>query len=515
MVAPSASAARRPSRFQASLWLGVSLIALARLVGFSVYAFFSVPCPLEVFHFEAVMVHLARRVALGQALYPDWSRPPHVPNFYGPIAFWALGLTGRWAGLGIDGLFSLGRALSLGPACLTSVLVGLFVGKRYGRFAGWLGAVVSVGAAPMYGFAVMTRPDALAETLGFAGSWLGMGRSAVQRFLGGAVLCAAALTKQTAGAFLIATLAALLFAKRSRDTLLVLVGWLLAMSLIVSVVTFASEPNIAAALLGQVRLAPAPAALLSILKRLAITSPDLLVLPLLGITLWGLRGEREADLFAFSFVLVALGLISSIKPGSDLNYVLSLRLIAAMAVGKLWSVARGATGQGSLAVSVAIVVVACSIVPGVRHAQRQALNMKRQADILASPVGRSFVRDRLDACRIAADPNTRLLTDSGLLALYQGERAAFNDPWMFRALVISGQLDPKAIEDEIANLRYDYLILTSPLNDAYDNYEFGIPPALARLARERYVLLGARGQLFHYGRVEGSRSRDERGHGSP
>lgn len=485
-------------RFWTPLLFCVALLSTTRGIFFLIYSYFIFSSPYEIFHFEAVMVYLSRRVALGLTLYPDWSQPPHIPNFYGPLDFWIVGILGRCLNAGLPGLFEIGRGVSLISALITSLLIFFFLKKRYGIGPGILGMVSSLGTAPMFGFSVMVRPDAMSETLGFAGFWLGNGRSIKRMVASGIVLALAILAKQTAGLFLLATLAALVFSRRPRDAAIVLGSCLVALLLIAVVATISGEPHLAAGLIGQARFAPSIAAFKPIIVRLAVLSPDLLVFSILGLAFWTMGKTREPDLAALTAVILMVSLATAFKPGSDLNYYLNLRIVEPLVIGKLWSLTRTAKGQAVRGLVFGLVLGTLSLVPGVRHAAMQVLNAKKNAENFAGPlgIGRLRVQDRL--FRFAADPKLNVLSDSGIVALHQGERAAFSDPWMFRALVTTGQIEPKAIEERLLASGYDYLILTSPLGPEYESYEFGLPPKLARIAAGRYVHVDTRLWYFIY-----------------
>ncbi len=490
-------------RFRNTLLIIIALMAIARCLCFLGYAYFEASSPLEIFHFEAVLVYLARRVSIGLILYPDWSRPPHVANFYGPLGFWVVGLMGRWTGAGLEGLFGIGRGVSLVCSLLTTLLVGLYVKRRYGKVAGLVGAVSSLGAAPMFGFSLMVRPDAMAETLGFLGFWIGGGRSVRRAVAGSMVLALAILAKQTAGVFLLATVAALFFSRRPREAWVLLGGCLASLVLASLVLTAAGEPRFVAAMLGQARLAPSLNALRLVVVNVGALAPDLFVFTLLGLGQWCFGKARESDLAAFTVVLVGASLASAVKPGAGTNYLLSLRLVEALAIGKAWSAVREMKGRPAPGLTLALVLGIASLWPGVQLATSQVMSAKRQADLFGSSLGRAILQANRNAYLMAADPALSVLTDSGMVALHQGERAAFSDPWMFRALVMTGQIDPKEIEKRLSDSEYDYLILVSPLGPDYGASGFGLSPHLARVASSHYVPLGSSGGLFFYGPIGG------------
>ena len=203
-----------------------------------------------------------------------------------------------------------------------------------------------------------------------------------------------------------------------------------------------------------------------------------------------------------AIVLLGSGLVMSAKYGADLNYFLSLRATESLAIGTLWHAGRTAKGRRrSAAISAAAGLALVSLLPGAFHAASQALLARNQAGFLAGPTGQSLLRSYQKAIRLARDPDYRLLTDLGLFDLYQGERAAFGDPWLFRRLVDTGQIEPSLIKSRIDNQYYDLIVTTSDLNSADRASEtFGLPMALAARARDRYAPIRVEAGLFYYGR---------------
>ena len=80
-------------------------------------------------------------------------------------------------------------------------------------------------------------------------------------------------------------------------------------------------------------------------------------------------------------------------------------------------------------------------------------------------------------------------------------RADFGDPWLFRVLAETGQVDLKVMRDRVDSQYYDLIVTTSELErPAYDSYDFGLPMPLVERARARYVRIGTRAGLFLYAR---------------
>ena len=450
------------------------------------------------------MVLLAYRVQAGAALYPEWRDYPHVANFFGPVYFIVVGLLGAATDADIPDLFRIGRGVTFASGLSTTLILGVVLGRRYGRGEGVAGAVLSLGAAPMYGFSVMVRPDLMAETLGLGGFLLSGSRTRAGRVAGVALLTLAILTKQTAVVFLGAAALASAAEGRWRRAWGVLGGGSALLFALVVAITVLFEPNFAASIAGEAKSPWVVGEWLRTLRRLAESSPDLVLIPAIGLWLWTGRGAETGDVrwAVLAVVLLGSSLVMSAKYGADLNYFLSLRVPESLAIGTLWHAGRTAKGRRqSAALSAATALAIVSLVPGTYHAASQALLARKQAAFLAGTTGQSILRSYQRGIRLARDPDYRLLTDSGLLDLYQGERAAFGDPWLFRGLVDAGQIEPSLIKERIDNQYYDLIVTTSDLNSPdRASQVFGLPMALAVRARERYAPIRGEAGLFYYGR---------------
>ncbi len=484
----------------------VVLIGLGavRASGYLVYAAASLPSPLETFHLEAKMVLLAYRAELGETLYPAWRDYPHVTNFYGPVYFGSVGLIGRILGADIPGLFQIGRALSFGSGLLTSLIVGVVAARRYGGISGVAGGLVSLGSAPMLGFSVMVRPDLMAELLGVAGFFLAFDRSPVPRLVGAAALVLAVLTKQTTGIFLIAaSLGWALEGSWKRGFLLGL-GVLTTLVAVIWTGTSFFEPNFAGSLTGESKTPWDLGTLARTLKRACMLSPDILYFPALGLVLWitGATGKRDGRMMSLSALLLATSVGLSAKRGADLNYYLSLRVVEALAVGALWRAWSISTNPRRSAALASAALVGClAMVPGTEHMLQQARLEQGKARFLGGPDGvelRSYFRS---ICSMAANPKVHLLTDSGLFELYQGGRAAFGDPWLFRTMTDTGQIKPTLMRDRIDSSYYDLIVTTAEIDHlSYRRYEFGLPNSLAERVGARYIRVDYQKGLFLYRR---------------
>lgn len=360
----------------------------------------------------------------------------------------------------------------------------------------------------MIGFSVMVRPDMAAEFLGVLGFFLAVGRTPAAQLAGGAVLALAVMTKQTAVIYL--TAATLAWAVRGRWRLGLGLGGgvALVLVLLVGTITLRIDPDFAGSLLGESATPWDLSSLVRNVERASLLSPDVLYFPALGLALWASRatGARDGGLAVLAALLLMASVVLSTKRGADLNYYLGLRAVEALAVGAWWRAwTLAPSRRRSSALAVAGLLGCLTIVPGLNFVAMQVRLEWGKAQFLASPQGREVRAFYREVCAMAANPRTRLLTDSGLFDLYQGERAAFGDPWLFRMLTLTGRIDPAAMRRRIESQDYDLIITTAEIDrPSYDSYEFGLPATLAERARARYLRIDQRAGMFLYGRRPGA-----------
>jgi hypothetical protein len=491
-------------------------IGVVRVIIYIFYASFMLPVPFEAHNLESKMVLLAYRVERGLSLYPAWWGDSYVTNFFGPVDFLAVGGIGRLLGADIRGLFLIGRTLSFATALSTTIVVAFLVGRRSGRGAGLAAAVMSLGAMPMFGFTIMVRPDGPAEFLGMVGFFLAVARRPRVVAIGVVVLVLATLTKQTAGAFLAAAALAWAWDGKYRRAFGVLAGGIAALGSIVLAVTVGFEPHFARSLVAESMMPWDAAAWRALFDRVVLTSSDVLLMPILGLWLWVGPGARARDVrpAALTLVLLAASLGLSGKIGADMNYYMSLRIAEALAVGTLWRRIHADPGPGrapSASYAAAIGLVVATMGPGLLA----EVGLFDRAYFHASSFGRPDGRMRSywyrQAIAQAENPRIRLLTDSGLLDLYQGERAAFGDPWLFRNLVEIGKIRPTVMAERVDSRFYDVIITLHDLGaDDYLGQDFRLPRGIVERVRAHYVLRDAVPGLFYYGRRDNEPRRSPR-----
>ena len=347
------------------------------------------PFPLESHQLEAKMVLMAYRAQAGLSLYPEWRDYPHVANFFAPIDFLLVGGIGRLAGADLRGLFLIGRGVSFASGLIVAIVLGVWAGRRYGRGAGIVAAILSLGIRPMDGFSVTTRPDMLAELLGLAGFLLTGARAQGWRVAGVGVLVLAAFTKQTAAVYLLAASAAL--ASEGRDvgrSACSSGGWPRSRWSSRGSRSPSSRTSPGRCSARRRRRGTSPR-WLDLMGRLAAGSPDVLVLPRDRPCRSG-PGAATATprLAALAAIPMTAALVASMKRGADVNYFLGLRAAEAMAAAALWSAARG-TGPARRSPVLAVALAAAAASLAVSTLVTALVDMKAQLALesFAGPAG--------------------------------------------------------------------------------------------------------------------------------
>ena len=213
---------------------------------------------------------------------------------------------------------------------------------------------------------------------------------------------------------------------------------------------------------------------------------------------------RDVPLATLTVVLLLGSILSALKLGSDLNYFLAPRLVAAMAAGAAWGAASHRLRAGlafgiarGLPLAVGLLALGYVLIPGLTHDIEQAKVARTIRRFLEGP-GRPQRKLLEQILERAADPDLELLTDDGYVQLWQGARAPFADPWLFRVMVESGRIQPDEIRSKIEQRSYDFLVTSEDLDDpsAYDSYDFRLPRDLAVSARRNYRFVAEVAGLF-------------------
>ncbi|RUL88543.1 hypothetical protein [Tautonia sociabilis] len=454
------------------IWLAFALtVALAaiRSALFLAHSAIAFVDPLEAFYFEAVFVQYCWRVRVGEPIYLDYRNPPYVVNFFAPLYFLVVGGLGRLADAGPEALARIGRAVSIASDLAAAGVVGVAAGRRYGRGAGLVAGLIGLSSAPLMPFGPMVRPDLMADALGIAGFLAAISPRAARRWLGGALLVLATMTKQTAGIYLVSAVVGLVLGGRPRAGGALAVGAAAAIGAIVGLGWLATGPWFAVSLLANLAEPASPPYWRMVLEGIRDRAPELLIFPALGLVLWAFQRPREPALAALAVLVPAAAVITSRKVGSDLNYFLGARLVAALAAGAVWGwLASGKRQWGErppvLAVGAAVLVAAL-LVPGLRDAVRVLSGSVAEARFYASDRGRATLEAHRLLDELASDPNHPILTDCGPILLHMGTNAPLIDPWLFRDLCMRKRIRPFDISAMITQSDFDAIISVGDLLD--------------------------------------------------
>ena len=474
-----------------------------RAVAYLCYVAWHFRFPFETHALEATMVHHAWRVMNGSAWYPAWTDYPHVTNFFTPLYFWIVGSAGRAAGADIPDLFVIGRSVAFLSTLCGSGCLAWYLWKRHGKSAALVGTLLSLGAAPLYGFSIMTRPDVMADAAGLAGLLLTTVPGRRTTIAAGALIAIAILTKQTAGIYLAAAFVMCLGNGAYAQAGLLAATSGVTLAGVSVVLTMSSAPLFLVSIFQERRSPFSLTGWMTAMAQLARLAPELLVLPVAGIVLWILQKNHGLALAAGT--LVAGSLLTALKTGADMNYFLPLRTASVLAAGSLWAVARNGPHRREGLLTAAAAGALLVLLPGSVNAVTAAREARALRAFVASPAGALLLETYDELIRLVQTPDLRVLTDSGILALYQKERAPFVDPWLFRLLVTTDRVHPVQMEQWLESEAYDVLVLTADLNSsAYDSNSFGLPPSLVERARAHYHQVAQTAGLFIYRPRRGS-----------
>lgn len=437
------------------------------------------------------MVGLAWRAQAGLSSYPDWQQGPYVTNFLGPLYFLLTGLLGRATSASIDELFLLGRGVSLASTIVSSILIGLFLGRQYGLRAGLLGTVFSLGCGPQTVFTTLTRPDAMSVALGITGFLLASVRANAVAAL---FLIAAILTKQTTAAYLLAAGVLISLQQCPRLGLFFIGGCGITLLAIVTAVTAVWEPNFFTCLLGEAAAPWSWNQWQTITFRLLLQSPGTVVLPMLGLAT-AMRPERDTGLAVLSTILLTTCLTSVAKTGSDVNYFLPLAGVEAWSIVRIYRLSSAETPVGGKWKFILTSLVLIVSLPGAWNAIQHSLKVQ----IFHSTLGQHLLESYPRFFTLAENPSVKLLTDSGVVAIRQQDRAPFWDPFLFRMLVDTDRIKPDWLSQRIANKDFDIIMLTANVEDSnYGESPFSLPIPLAQQVRHNYRLVKREAGLFIY-----------------
>jgi hypothetical protein len=198
-------------------------------------------------------------------------------------------------------------------------------------------------------------------------------------------------------------------------------------------------------------------------------------------------------------VVPPVAVVTAMKVGSDLNYFLGLRLVAALGAGALWgALSRGRPEEGGGVGShrggaagwllASAVLGAVSLAPGLVDGARVFGESRAEARYFESDRGRAVLQAYRLFFDLAEDPDRLILTDSGPILLRMRGRAPFADPWLFRSLAIEGRVRPDLLKRLIVLARFEAVISAGDLRDGGAlNHQFLLPPGLIVPVVEHYL----------------------------
>jgi hypothetical protein len=484
------------------------VLALVRAALYIDYVVDQITHPHDAHYLESAMVHLAWRVQHGVQLYPEWRHYPHVSNFFAPFSFVVIGSLGKATGTDLDGLYLIGRAVTVASVLLTTLVVGLVVSRRDGKPAALLAMALSLGVAPLFHSGVTTRPDALAELLGLTGFFLASGGRSMTRAIGGVLLYFAAMTKQTALVYLVAAVLGLFLEARRKEAWRILVGVTSTLFVTILAVQFSIEPNFVVSLLGESQMPFDIESWWRTVMTIASVDSELFVLTIAGIFFWSRGPKREPMPAVLAALLLASSVLTAAKRGSAENYFLGMRSVAALAAGTLWHNLSTSGSRSRLWEMVVVVAVICGMPQSIKNAEFFWWNAKTEALFRNSIAGKASLNYYKRLFREAKDPRRPFLTDVGFLDIRLGERTVFGDPWKFKLMAENAQIDTAVIQKNIEDEYYDRIFTQRDLfSPEYETFEFGLPRALVERARRHYQLVRFNHGLFVYGR-RGAREQD-------
>ena len=473
------------------------LLVLARAAGYLVYVYEQLPTPREVGDLESKFVHLAWRVQAGVRLYPPWRDYPHVTNFFSPGYFLVVGRIGSLAGAELQGLFLIGRAVTVACALATAVVLWWVVRRCDGPVAGVLGAIASLAPPPMMARHSWSGPTPWPNCWvcsDFFWPW--------PQFKIASCRCRhpgrGDLHQADRGRLPDRGLARRGCFGRARAGGDHVGGGVAAVGVVVAVVNV-FEPMFVSSLLGE------------------------------GKTRWDF-GEWASQLLELGTSArpvhrthartmdLALRPAPTAHPGHLVAGCLRIGpdhgCQAGLGTQLLYEPPhRGGDGDrrdlrerpgspgpvSGQAHRDADWSRAVSLVPGTILSVRNAWLSRLDARFYSTTEGQRFLVAQREYFRLAEDSSVRLLTDSGLLQLYQKAGAPFVDPFQFRHMVNSGQIHPELIRKQLQNEFYDLVITTSDLNrSAYETSTSSFPEVLAQSARVHYVAARRELGLFIY-----------------
>jgi len=151
-ISPSATHDRLPRILLIAIFASLSILLSAKAL--RTVVLFDWPGQLRTG--SAGCVYVARRVQQGEQIYCDWQDRPHVIAIYGPAQYVPVGYIGRWLNADTQGLYAIGRWISV---LATAGTVTLIIGLARRKGAAQMPIAVMAGLFYLTGDIVLDRFD--------------------------------------------------------------------------------------------------------------------------------------------------------------------------------------------------------------------------------------------------------------------------------------------------------------------------------------------------------------------
>jgi len=325
--------------------------------------------PGELLNATAPNPYVARRVQQGGEIYGDWRVRPHVLAMYGPAQYWPVGLIGRWTGADVQGLYTIGRSISVLATAGTVLLIvwmlwhGLAV---HPVIAVAMGLVFFTADGILVRFDLAFRADAPGCFLTMLGLAL-LVRADRRACLYGSVLAflGAILYKQSFVAGPVAAVLWLGLTRRRRDAVTYAVLSLVCLGGAVALLNVVTEGrhylNTVKGLAGNTTLSSIPMLLHELIQQAAV--PVVVAVYVLAIECYRREWHVVSVLFAVSMILTAA---STYRDGSCINYYMPSFAVACVITGRCvgrWWQERSTAPAGATALTFVLVLAAVWYIP--------------------------------------------------------------------------------------------------------------------------------------------------------
>jgi hypothetical protein len=454
----------------------LSAMVLAAVALFLATALFGLFNPRDTSQPEGAVVAAALRLAKGEALYLDPSKGPYITAMYGPLLYLLLAGVVKAAGAGVPGAYLAGRGISLLAAVGAAFLVAS-LSRRHGasRPAAWIAGGLFLASPIILPVAYSSRSDVPAAALALLGiSFFARWAGTRWQYLAAVPLVAAAYTKQTALAAVLAIVLALLLERR------IAAAALFAAAVAVPCVTILAILDRATGGLALVNLLEVPGASpLSMVSRPlgamaaflgTAALPLILVAPLLPRLLLGEARLRLPLCYAGTSILVSTA--ASSKLGSDAYYFMeplaAILVLSSVGLTLLLGERERLLGEREAVLAAGLFAVLLAASAGA-----------------VARTGEYRYHSNGEAIRLAAAAPGDVLIEDENVALKCGKPVTIMDPFAFAYMERKGRWDAGPLNRRILDRRFGVILLRSPVEHPshYQDQTYWAETTLDAIAR--------------------------------